>query len=135
MLEEAGRDIRGAIAPHIVGIVEDAQQLMRQEIALARTEMRHEVMKAKRSAIALSVGAAFALATALLVSWTMVYALGALFPELPLWACFGVIALIYAAAAAMFIAIGKSSAQEVHVVPTQTVESIKENLKWVKQRV
>jgi hypothetical protein len=63
----------------------------------------------------------------------LVQALAA-FTEIPLWGCFGIVGTALVAIGGVLLAIGKTKAEELDVVPQQTVETMKENTQWLAKR-
>jgi len=118
----------------VSGIVGDLQTLIRQEIQLARTEVKQEWEKTKTAAGAMAAGAALLLLTAFLLCFTLVYALQALAPGLPLWACYAIVTACLGLLGGILVVVGRSKAAQVHVVPPQTAETMKENVQWIKNQ-
>src|SRR5437870_5306750 len=78
-------DAQPSMASLVTGIINDAQQLIRQEVTLARREIQDELNKAKAAAISFGMAVPFAVFGALMLCFTAVYLLGL---ALPLWASF-----------------------------------------------
>jgi len=74
----------------ISGIITDAQELVGQQLAMFRTELKQDVHRTKQALVALVIGLALASVGATLLCFMAVYGLQAAF-ELPLWACFGIV--------------------------------------------
>jgi Putative Actinobacterial Holin-X, holin superfamily III len=53
-------------------------------------------------------------------------------PAIPIWGAFGIVggSLMLTGVALLFRA--KNKAEDIHVVPERTAETMKENLKWIK---
>ena len=62
--------------------------------------------------------------------WALAYALAA---RMSMWAATLIVGLVMAAAAAALIMGGIRSAKRINAIPERTVESVKENLEWMKQ--
>jgi hypothetical protein len=101
------------IAPLLGGILEDFQNLVRQELALARavikSEVREGVEQGKRAGISLGLGLGFGLVSILFLSHMLVYLLNWIFPSLPLWLCFALFGVLTGGAAATLFLSGKTS--------------------------
>lgn len=109
----------------------DLGQLTRQELALARAELQTEAKKAGKGAGMLG-GAAFAgWMVALFVSLTVMWALDEAVDLI--WAAL-IVAVIWAVVAVVLAMSGRKELQEVNPKPDQTVESLKEDAKWLKTR-
>lgn len=127
-LGEVKAEAEATIPPLVGGILEDAQTLFRQEVALAKSEIKIELVTAKKAAIGFSLSAAVGAMAALLLSLAVVHLLN--LAGLPLWASYGVVGLLYGVAAAVSFSKGKQSLAETDMVP-QTIQSMKENVKWI----
>lgn len=121
-----------SIAELVAGVIDDLKALIRQEIALAREEIRGEVSKV-RTAIASSAAAiGLAIVGALLLILMLVHALHAL--GLPLWASYGLVGVLLMVAAGVLAARAKRAAGSFHLVPPATARTVKENVTWLKER-
>jgi len=109
----------------------DLGQLTRQELALAKAELQAEAKKAGKGAGMLG-GAAFAgWMVALFISLTVMWALDEAMDLV--WAAL-IVAVVWAAVAAVLAVSGRKELREVDPKPGQTVESLKEDAKWLKTR-
>jgi uncharacterized membrane protein YqjE len=109
----------------------DLGQLTRQELALAKAELQVEAKKAGKGAGLLG-GAAFAgWMVALFVSLTVMWALDEAMDLV--WAAL-IVAAVWAIVAAVLAMTGRKELREVDPKPDQTVESLKEDAKWLKTR-
>ena len=110
----------------------DVTTLVRQEIALARTEM---VTKGKRAGIGLGeLGAAGVGALYALGALTACF-IAALALLVPVWAAALVVAIVYGAITAGLALTGRRQLQEnLPPTPERTEETIKESFEWAKSR-
>jgi uncharacterized membrane protein YqjE len=109
----------------------DLGQLTRQELALAKAEFQAEAKKAGKGAGMLG-GAAFAgWMVALFISLTVMWALDEAMDLV--WAAL-IVAAVWAVVAAVLAMTGRKQLREVDPKPDQTVESLKEDAKWMKTR-
>jgi len=120
------------------GIINDAQQLIRQELTLARREVQEEMNKAKAAAIALAVGAFITFFGGVLLSLMLVHLLhwltNSMPPGFPLWACYGIVGAVFAFVGLVMLYAAANKAGAINLVPRQTVESMKENVQWIKNQ-
>lgn len=106
-------------------VTTDMTTLMRQEFALAKAEITEEAKKAGKGAGLLG-GAGFAGYFLLLfASLTLMFVLDEF---LPIWAAAGIVALLYAIAAAVAFTKGKAELKTVDPTPHQTIETLKEGM-------
>ena len=109
----------------------DLGELTRQELALAKAELQAEAKKAGKGAGMLG-GAAFAgWMVALFVSLTVMWALDEAMDLI--WAAL-IVAAIWAVVAAVLAMTGLKELREVSPKPDLTVETLKEDAKWLKTR-
>ena len=109
----------------------DLGRLTRQELTLAKAELQAEAKKAGKGAGMLG-GAAFAgWMVALFVSLTVMWALDEAMDLI--WAAL-IVAVVWAVVGAVLAMTGRKELQEVNPKPDQTVESLKEDAKWLKTR-
>jgi uncharacterized membrane protein YqjE len=107
----------------------DVGTLTRQELALAKAELQAEAKKAGKGAGMLG-GAAFAgWMMALFLSLTVMWALDKAMDLI--WAAL-IVAVIWAVVAAVLAMAGRKELRQVSPKPDQTVESLKEDAKWLK---
>jgi len=112
-------------------VVRDVQELLRSEVRLAKAEVSEQVDRVK-SASGLMGGAAVA---GLLAGMSFVATcIAALATAMPVWAAAGIMTLVLAAAGFILFTSGRSNLRNFHAVPKQTVETLKEDVEWAKQR-
>jgi len=113
----------------IGNISNDLSQLFRQEVELAKAELKQEGAKAGKAAGMLG-GAAFAgnLAVVLL-SFALVFALGNVM-DLG-WAAL-IVAVIWGIIGAVLFANGRKKLKTVDPMPRRTVDTLKEDAEWLK---
>lgn len=127
---DSGTDPGDTSIGQIIGeISDDLSKLFRQEVELAKAEVRQEAAKAGKAAGMLG-GAGFAgYMTVLLASLAVVFGLGNVI-DLG-WAAL-IVAVIWAAVAAVLYAAGRKKLRTVDPVPRQTVDTLKEDAQWLK---
>jgi uncharacterized membrane protein YqjE len=111
-------------------ILRNLQDMVRSEIRLARVEIREEAMQAISSGVWLAAGTVGAVSAWILLLWTLAYTLAT---RMPMWAATLVVAVVIAAASSVLIMGGIRRAKRIQPIPERTVESVKENLEWMKQ--
>ncbi|MEU9419033.1 phage holin family protein [Streptomyces sp. NPDC048272] len=110
-------------------IGQDLSQLVRDEIELAKAEIKQESTKAGK-AVGMLGGAGYAGHVVLLFgSLTVVFALANVMD--PAWAALIVTAL-WAVVGAVLYAKGRKRLRTVNLKPEQTVETLKEDARWAR---
>ena len=112
-------------------VISNVQEIVRSEVRLAKAEIKEEAAKAKSSAMLLGVGAASAVFAVLFLLLMTVYALTLVMPN---WAAALVVGGTLAIVAAVSLTAGMKRFKEIHPTPERTLETIKENVEWVKQQ-
>ena len=114
-------------------LADQTATLVRQELDLAKAEMREKGRKAGLGAGML--GAAGVVGLAALGALTAFFIL-ALDGALPNWAAALIVAAVYGAIAGILALRGREKVQEAgRPVPEQTQQSIEEDLEWARTRV
>jgi hypothetical protein len=121
------------LAQLVSELVSDAKQLLRQEVALAKHEIHEEVRKTKIAVVSLGAGIAIAALGGLLLIIMLVHLLNAL-TDLPLWACYGIVGGMCALVGVVLLYTGKKQMARIDMVPQQTVETMRENVRWIKEK-
>ena len=99
-----------SIADVLQDIIANVQGIVRSEVRLAKTEVKEEASKAGRAAAMLGAGAVAG-----------IYTVGLLF-------------VLLAVTTAILLSVGKKRFQAVHATPEKTIETMKENVEWVKSQ-
>lgn len=115
------------------GIVGDVQELVRKEIVLARQEVREELITAKDAGIALAIAGAVLSIGALLLVLTLAQGLADLL-NWPIWAGYGVVGLTCAIIGAFLFSSARERIEQIQPIPEQTLETMKENVEWIKEK-
>jgi hypothetical protein len=105
---------------------------MRQEIQLARAETMETVSKALRSMYKMAGGGLLAYAGLIVLLIGVAIGLGAV---MPYWLSALLVGIVTRVVGAILIQSGRSTIQDLTIVPEKTVESIKEDAEWVKEQV
>jgi F0F1-type ATP synthase assembly protein I len=109
----------------------DMTRLFRNEVELAKEELKTEGRKAGKA------GAAFggAAVVGLLAGVAAVMFLGfALDSFLPTWLAFLIVTILLGAVAAVLGIQGRNKVQEIDPAPEQTIETLKEDAQWLSER-
>lgn len=112
--------------------LQDAQELVRSEIALARTEVRHEVKRVGTGAAMLAAAAVAGVIGLVLLLTTAAWALTELL-QWPVWAGFGVVALVTLLIAGLLAMMARGRLAGAPHMPL-TMDTMKENMKWMRAR-
>ena len=115
----------------VSGIVNDAQTLMQQQLALFREEVRTDLRKTRDALTAIAAGAG----VATLAMGPLVFMFVALLHEpagWSWWASAGTVGAVLAVVGGVLIGLGVQRFRSFNPMPDQSVEALKENLQWIK---
>ncbi|HEV2086932.1 MAG TPA: phage holin family protein [Cryptosporangiaceae bacterium] len=112
-------------------VAEDVSILVRQEIALAKAELRQQGRKAAKAGAAFGVAAVAGAMALTFLSLAAMFGLAAVMPVA--WAA-AIVAGVWILVAAVAAWWGGRTARTVRPVPEQTIESVKEDVRWLRNR-
>jgi phage shock protein PspC (stress-responsive transcriptional regulator) len=127
MAGENGR----SIADVLEDIAANVQGIIRAEIRLARTETKEEITVLRGAAGMMAGGAIASLFTVSLLLLTILFALSIV---MPLWAAALLLFLVMTVVSFTLLILGKRRLKAVQTTPKKTIETIKENVQWVKNQ-
>lgn len=107
MLQEANVSEQASVTPLLGSILEDGRQLLRQEFALLRSEIRHKLAKTKTTAFYIIAASVLSLISFGLLLIMLVHYLALHMAGLPLWGCYGVVAILTGAGAFFLMLLAK----------------------------
>lgn len=126
-------NLRDELAPLLQGIIRDGHELMRQELALAKCEVRQDIKSAGQVAMSIGLGSGLAAGAGLLLLFSLVHIISWAIPEIPMWGSYLAVGIGLGVAAGAILTRAYSEAKELDMKPTQTIETMKENAKWIAQ--
>ncbi|HEV8177394.1 MAG TPA: phage holin family protein, partial [Gemmatimonadales bacterium] len=116
----------GSLVGRLTG---DLSTLMRQELDLAKAELREEAKKAGTAAGMLAAAGVAGLLFLIMASLTLTWLLDKI---MYLWLAALIVTLLWGIAAAVLGLSGKKKMAEVNPKPEQTIETLKEDKQWVQ---
>ena len=127
------RERNESFASLLSGAINDIRELFRQEISLARVEIRDEMANLKSAVIKLSAAAVALLLGAVLLLTALSRGLAVLF-DMPIWAGFAIVGGVLAIIGGVLLALAWPNLRAIGPVPERTVRTLKENVEWVKRQ-
>jgi uncharacterized membrane protein YqjE len=118
-----------SVADVLQDIVANVQTIIRSEVRLAKAEVKEEITKLGRAAGMMVGGVITALFTAWLLLLTVLFALSTV---MPFWAAALVLLVIMGIVTSILLTNGRKRLKTVHRTPEKTIETMKENVEWVK---
>ncbi len=113
-------------------LASETSLLVRQEVALAKTELTQKATTVGKNVGFLAVGGLVGYAAMLAFLAAAIIGLSSFIPA---WAAALVVGVVVAIVAVVLIMSGLSALKKTTLAPTETVESIKEDAQWLKNQV
>jgi hypothetical protein len=130
---EAGRDVSDtSVAELVREVTQDLSTLMRQELELAKAEVKQEAAKTGKAAGMLGAAGFAGYMTLLFAAIALWWALANVMDQG--WAAL-IVTAIWAAIGVVLYAVGRRRLREVHPTPQQTAETVKELPGTLKESV
>lgn len=112
---------------------DSSRTLIRQEIQLARAEIQESIEHAKRGSARMAAAFLPALMAAFVASLALVWGLSEVMPQ---WAAAIVVTLLLLAVAGVLALLGRKQLKQAEpFVPKRTIDTVKEDAKWLKNRM
>jgi uncharacterized membrane protein YqjE len=111
------------------GIVNDAQELIKQQLLLFKHELKDDVTRTKEALPALGAGAAFAMTALILLGLTLAHLLSWLAPNLPLWGSYAIVTVVFGVVGCALLYFASKTLESLGI-SRQAAEATKENLEW-----
>ena len=117
------------VAELVADMTSHLSTLLRKEVELAVTELRGELKQAAKAGGMLTGGALTGYLALLFASFALAWFLDS---KMPRAVAFFLVSALHGACAASLLSRAREEIKQVDPVPTQTVETLKENVDWVK---
>lgn len=123
--------------PSMTQLVEDLssdlQTLVKQEIALARTELYERLDDMKTVGISLALGGALLAIGGLLLVLMLAKAIADLF-DWPEWAGYAVLGMVFSVVGVVRLYAAQQQAKQIEFMPQQTIETLKQDVEVITNR-
>jgi hypothetical protein len=128
---------RPDVEQHSIGdlvgqVAGDMSTLLRQELELAKTELRQEAAKAGKAGGMLGGAGVLAHLTVAFLALALTFALGNVM-DLG-WAAL-IVGVLLGVGAAVLLTLGRARLREINPKPEQAVQSVKEDVQWARTQV
>ena len=129
-----GDFVQDSIGSLVRGILNDLRTLIREEIALARVELREQAGRARAAALSFGIAAAALAFGGILLLVAIALGIAALLGW-PAWSGFLVVAIVLCIGGYITLASGRKQMAGVRAVPEETMTTLKENSEWIAKRL
>jgi hypothetical protein len=110
-------------------LVEQGQRLIREEVHLAKVEIRDEAKRVATAGGLVGSGGVLAHTGFVVLSFMLVFALAT---AMALWAAALIVGIVWCGAGILLMKLGRDRVKQ-GVRPEQTIETIKEDRRWAKE--
>jgi hypothetical protein len=114
----------------VSGIVKDAQELFKQQVALLKLEAEEDLRATTQAAIAMAIGLGIALIGAILLALAVVHLLAYLVPGQPIGVWYALVGLVVVICGGILVAIAIYEFSKINPPLPQTQEALKETVEW-----
>jgi uncharacterized membrane protein YqjE len=125
----AGQESLGTL---VTGIVEDLQNIVRGELALAKAELKEEGASIGRGAGMLVGGAIVSLVAFIFLMLGLTYLINR---WLTMWQSAALVGAGLLVIAIILLMAGKNKVSSANLTPNQTIDSLKEDQQWASQQI
>jgi uncharacterized membrane protein YqjE len=116
----------------VTGIVEDLQNIVRGELALAKTELKDEAAGIGRGVGMLAAGAIVGLVAFIFLMLGVTYLINR---WLTMWQSAAIVGAGLLIIALILLMSGRSKVSSANLTPTKTIDSLKEDQEWASQQI
>jgi len=119
------------------GIIDDMQELVKQQVQLTKKEMKEEIQKAAESAALFAVAGGVIFFGFFFVGFGLVHLIhwasspaGSDPGRIPLWVCYGFVGVPLALIGGILIWIGRQKIKSIDPMHNPAADALKENVRW-----
>ena len=113
-------------------IAANIQQIIRSEVVLAKVEVKETAQKASKPAAVLAAGTLLGLYGLGFLLLAAVYGLSLVMAP---WLAALVVGAVLATVGGILVAKSRTALKQIKPVPTKTVQTVRENVQWAKDRI
>jgi uncharacterized membrane protein YqjE len=124
--------VQRTVSDVLQDIIGNIQDIIRSEFRLAKVEVKHKVQQAAGPAATMGVAAVIGFYG---LGFLLLAALYALSLVMALWLAALIVGFALAAIAAILFSVSRSVLKRIDPVPEKTVQTVKENVQWTKDRI
>jgi uncharacterized membrane protein YqjE len=112
------------------GIVNDAQELIKQQLDLFKHELKDDMKRAQEALPSLGLGVVVAMAAVFLLGMTIANLLSWAIPPLPLWVAYAITTVVFGVVGGVLLYFAKKNLESLPM-SRQAADATKENVEWL----
>jgi uncharacterized membrane protein YqjE len=125
---QSGSDV--SVTSLVSGIVSDAQELVKQQLALFKAEVREDMRKTGEATASLVVGLTTTLVGTIILCFAVAHLLSWAWPSVHIWVWYAVVGGVVTAVGAGLAYSAYQKFRSFNPLPDETAQALKENLEW-----
>lgn len=125
---QSGSDV--SVTSLVSGIVTDAQELMKQQFALFKAEVKEDMRKTSEATVSLVIGLTATLVGSIVLSFAVAHLFSWAWPEVHIWVWYAVVGGVVTAVGAGLAYAAYQKFRSFNPLPDETAQALKENLEW-----
>jgi len=125
---QSGSDV--SVTSLVSGIVNDAQELMKQQFALFKAEVKEDMRKTSEATTSLAVGLTATLVGTIVLCFAVAHLLRWAWPNVDIWVWYAVVGGVVTAVGAGLAFAAYQKFRSFNPLPDETAQALKENLEW-----
>jgi uncharacterized membrane protein YqjE len=116
----------------LTGIVNDAQELIKQQLQLFKHELREDMNRTREALPAVGLGVTVAVAAVFLLGMTIAHLLNWAFGQdhLPLWICYAIVTVLFGVVGGALLYFAKSKFESLPI-SREAARATEENVEWL----
>lgn len=114
----------------IKGIAKDLESLATQHMRLFKKDLKEDLQKVREATAWLAVGLGVLLVGGALLGLMLVHGLIAL--EMRPWAAYGLVGVLFTGVGVVLLFVGRQRIKSAMPLADQTIETLEEDVKWLK---
>jgi uncharacterized membrane protein YqjE len=114
----------------VQGIVQDFQNLIRQQLHLFKVEMENDLKRTRNASLPLAAGGIVLFVGTLVLAIGLGELLHWAAPDLPRWAAYVIVGGVITVLGGALAYLGYQKFQMFNPLPDQSLDALKENLQW-----
>jgi uncharacterized membrane protein YqjE len=130
--DASGSGQQQSLGTLVTGIVEDLQNIVRGELALAKTELKDEAAGIGRGVGMMAAGAIVGLVAFIFLMLGVTYLINR---WLTMWQSAALVGAALLIIALILLMSGRSKVSAANLTPTKTIDSLKEDQEWASQQI
>jgi len=127
-------DMDTGVGSLMSGIVDDVQELVKQEASLLKHEVRADIRNAVGASALMAIGAVVMLFGFLLLCFMAAYLINYLAPTVPLWGCFAIVGCVVLLVGLVITGMGREKLRSSTLFPGESIAAFKENWNGPRNR-